>query len=95
MADVDLNRIVFYIYPSREIYFLCKCPFGMEKYTPWEVSFTPAHGPDPNLWQLHFEFTDNAVLPLWYAQRRSCKVKKVTVVPIQGREASPNSRPLD
>ena len=83
MADVDMCRVVFYVYESREPYFLFVTPLSLEKKLPWEVHFKRVHR-DPDSYQVHFEFTSDIVLPDWYNQRRVSKVDVVHLRPVAG-----------
>ena len=83
MVDVELARVVFYVYESREPFFLFQTPAGMDATIPWEVSFTKVRS-SPNYWQLHFEFSSDAVLPMWYSVQQTCKARRVDIIPLQG-----------
>ena len=83
LVDIQLRRIVYYIYPSRELQFLFICPNSVGDKTPWEVHMKAIHTA-PYSWQCHFEFTGNPILPDWYSKRRVSHVETVTVVPMQG-----------
>ena len=84
VADVDGARIAVYVMPSRECYFLGKMPRSVLHKMPWETLFKPVF-PDKNLYQLHLEFIDASLLPNWYEQRQISHVKKVTILPVQGK----------
>ena len=83
LVDIQLRRIVYYIYPNREVYFLFICPTSVGDKCPWEVHMKLVHK-SPSTYQCHFEFTGNPILPDWYSRRRVSHVDRISVVPIQG-----------
>ena len=84
VIDIQLDRMVYYVLPSREPFFLFLTPPSVSQKTPWEVVLKLVHL-NPMTYQLHFEFTDNPMLPNWYSQRRVSKVEKTHVLPLQGK----------
>ena len=83
VADINLDRIVYYVLPSREPFFLFLTPPSVGSKVPWEVVFKAVHL-EPMTYQLHFEFTNDIILPNWYNQKRVSKVERVHVLPLQG-----------
>ena len=83
VADVDGARIVFYVMSSREPYFLFVVPPHLKQKCPWEILLKPIHH-NPDSYQLHCEFVSDVVLPNWYQEKRTCRVQKTIVLPLQG-----------
>ena len=84
VADVDGARVVFFVMSSREPYFLFVVPPHLKQKCPWEIILKPIHS-DPDSYQLHCEFVSDVVLPDWYQTKRTCKVLKTMVLPLQGK----------